>query len=345
MDSISVSIEDDNSSNLIDGFWLKVFYDVVPTFCSSCLHLGHSLDTSQVFEELPEPAYKKLLPLLVVQLNTSNKIQNLLAENCFDALKFPVADLDENIQGTVAEIDTNIAKADLSSLDPARSNSVLLQIASEDKKGLDPTTQVDCSIDSVPPCLLDKSPVVESQKIVTTGIPSGGRSTETTVNLQLICGKTVKKAEVKGGEQHKAKTGKKIELPVAASAQAVKQKQIEDVQDLHNSQSLSSQHLRAEDTSDKGKELRLENSFGSLVLPGLEKLFSNLRTPNCKTSPASENSQDHNLDNLKGGKHTKETFNGTIYCLVQQFRVLWMPNEGLRANGLRVQGLPFDDKG
>ncbi|KAG9150287.1 hypothetical protein Leryth_017601 [Lithospermum erythrorhizon] len=325
MDSISVSIEDDNSSNLIDGFWLKVFYDVVPPFCSSCLHLGHSLDAckirsstvmdvnsiseqrlgmarnaAQVFEELPEPALQKnsapssssagysdnhgnkgaqsqvwveiKSARLAKKQNTSNTIQNLIAENCFDALKFPVADLDENIQGAVAEIDTNIAKADLSSIDPARSNSVLLQIASEDKKGLDPTTQVDCSIDSVPPCLLDKSPVVESQKIVTTGIPSGGQSTETTVNLQLICDKTVKKAEVKGGEQHKAKTGKKIELPVAASAQAVKQKQIEDVQDLHNSQSLSSQHLRAEDTSDKGKELRLENSFGSLVLPGSENL-------------------------------------------------------------------------
>ncbi|GAA0173941.1 hypothetical protein LIER_27441 [Lithospermum erythrorhizon] len=77
--SIWVGFEDDESNKPLDGFWLKVMYDVVPPYCSSCLHIGHGFEVckkgqvealngynknvnpkelnqaSQVFDNLPQP--------------------------------------------------------------------------------------------------------------------------------------------------------------------------------------------------------------------------------------------------------------------------------------------------
>ncbi|GAA0150667.1 hypothetical protein LIER_09553 [Lithospermum erythrorhizon] len=44
MDSIWVCFEDETTGKLLDGFWLKVFYDVVPAYGSACYHIGHGLD-------------------------------------------------------------------------------------------------------------------------------------------------------------------------------------------------------------------------------------------------------------------------------------------------------------
>ncbi|KAG9136594.1 hypothetical protein Leryth_027551 [Lithospermum erythrorhizon] len=70
MDSIWVCFEDETTGKLLDGFWLKVFYDVVPAYCSACYHIGHGLDkckrgvfavnveeirsADQVFDHLPK---------------------------------------------------------------------------------------------------------------------------------------------------------------------------------------------------------------------------------------------------------------------------------------------------
>ncbi|KAG9148236.1 hypothetical protein Leryth_026716 [Lithospermum erythrorhizon] len=44
MDSIYVCFEDDCSLRPVEGFWLKVYYDVIPPYCISCLHIGHLVD-------------------------------------------------------------------------------------------------------------------------------------------------------------------------------------------------------------------------------------------------------------------------------------------------------------
>ncbi|GAA0187566.1 hypothetical protein LIER_34854 [Lithospermum erythrorhizon] len=44
MNSIFICFEDNHSDGLLDGFWVVVYYDVVPSFCSSCFHLGHRVE-------------------------------------------------------------------------------------------------------------------------------------------------------------------------------------------------------------------------------------------------------------------------------------------------------------
>ncbi|GAA0163947.1 hypothetical protein LIER_19696 [Lithospermum erythrorhizon] len=42
--SICVCFEDDESNDVLEGFWVQVYYDVLPSYCASCSHLGHSLE-------------------------------------------------------------------------------------------------------------------------------------------------------------------------------------------------------------------------------------------------------------------------------------------------------------
>ncbi|GAA0163649.1 hypothetical protein LIER_39636 [Lithospermum erythrorhizon] len=37
--------QDDISQNILEKFWVKVFYDEVPLFCSFCCHIGHGTGT------------------------------------------------------------------------------------------------------------------------------------------------------------------------------------------------------------------------------------------------------------------------------------------------------------
>ncbi|GAA0183952.1 hypothetical protein LIER_31276 [Lithospermum erythrorhizon] len=43
IDSVWVGFEEDESQDILDGFWVKVFYDVIPPFCTSCFHIGHAM--------------------------------------------------------------------------------------------------------------------------------------------------------------------------------------------------------------------------------------------------------------------------------------------------------------
>ncbi|GAA0158984.1 hypothetical protein LIER_15875 [Lithospermum erythrorhizon] len=43
IDSVWVGFEDDDSQVILDGIWIKVFYDVIPPFCTSCYHIGHAM--------------------------------------------------------------------------------------------------------------------------------------------------------------------------------------------------------------------------------------------------------------------------------------------------------------
>ncbi|GAA0183803.1 hypothetical protein LIER_42466 [Lithospermum erythrorhizon] len=43
IDSVWVGFEDDESQVILDGIWIKVFYDVIPPFCTSCYHIGHAM--------------------------------------------------------------------------------------------------------------------------------------------------------------------------------------------------------------------------------------------------------------------------------------------------------------
>ncbi|GAA0175485.1 hypothetical protein LIER_28652 [Lithospermum erythrorhizon] len=65
-DSIWVAFADDVSKNPLEGFWVKVYYDVIPPFCTFCSHIGHHLrackrrsgkqvDVAKVFDKLSQP--------------------------------------------------------------------------------------------------------------------------------------------------------------------------------------------------------------------------------------------------------------------------------------------------
>ncbi|GAA0150427.1 hypothetical protein LIER_43098 [Lithospermum erythrorhizon] len=43
VDSIWITFEDDASSTILEGFWVKVFYDFVPHYCTGCFHIGHDV--------------------------------------------------------------------------------------------------------------------------------------------------------------------------------------------------------------------------------------------------------------------------------------------------------------
>ncbi|GAA0186078.1 hypothetical protein LIER_33366 [Lithospermum erythrorhizon] len=43
VDSIFVFFEEDETKSMLEGFRVQVFYDVLPTYCTSCKHLGHGL--------------------------------------------------------------------------------------------------------------------------------------------------------------------------------------------------------------------------------------------------------------------------------------------------------------
>ncbi|GAA0165199.1 hypothetical protein LIER_20662 [Lithospermum erythrorhizon] len=44
IDSVWIGFEEEESQDILDGFWVKVFYDVIPPpFCTSCYHIGHAM--------------------------------------------------------------------------------------------------------------------------------------------------------------------------------------------------------------------------------------------------------------------------------------------------------------
>ncbi|GAA0167140.1 hypothetical protein LIER_40321 [Lithospermum erythrorhizon] len=45
LDAILISFKDEVSKNILEKFWVKVFYDEVPLFCSFCCHIGHGTGT------------------------------------------------------------------------------------------------------------------------------------------------------------------------------------------------------------------------------------------------------------------------------------------------------------
>ncbi|GAA0151167.1 hypothetical protein LIER_09947 [Lithospermum erythrorhizon] len=47
-DSIWVGFEDDILKKPLEGFWVKVFYDEIPPFCTSCSHIGHALEGCKI---------------------------------------------------------------------------------------------------------------------------------------------------------------------------------------------------------------------------------------------------------------------------------------------------------
>ncbi|GAA0163608.1 hypothetical protein LIER_39628 [Lithospermum erythrorhizon] len=68
VDSIWVRFEDEISKEVLEGFWVRVYYDVVPPFCTICSHICHGLesckrrpgkrnkrDAHKVFETLSQP--------------------------------------------------------------------------------------------------------------------------------------------------------------------------------------------------------------------------------------------------------------------------------------------------
>ncbi|GAA0186410.1 hypothetical protein LIER_33698 [Lithospermum erythrorhizon] len=44
MDAVWVCLEGHYSNNKMEGFWINVFYDVLPPFGSCCLHIGHHVE-------------------------------------------------------------------------------------------------------------------------------------------------------------------------------------------------------------------------------------------------------------------------------------------------------------
>ncbi|GAA0160216.1 hypothetical protein LIER_16820 [Lithospermum erythrorhizon] len=154
MDSIWVGIEDDNSTNLIQGFWVKVFYDVVPNFWSSCLHMSHNIDAckrrcsdvlavksiceqrlgnagtaAEVFVKLPEPTLlKNTAPSSSSAGYSNNHRKKVTHSHFWKAIK---------TTGARNTLEQNTTQC------PALSNSGMLQtVIVEDEKGLE---SVECS--------------------------------------------------------------------------------------------------------------------------------------------------------------------------------------------------------
>ncbi|GAA0149287.1 hypothetical protein LIER_08506 [Lithospermum erythrorhizon] len=89
LDAILISFKDEVSKNILEKFWVKVFYDEVLLFCSFCCHIGHGTGTckrrledirtgqgkaeiisaDKVFDNMPQPE------------NTTTST-NLAAGNC-----------------------------------------------------------------------------------------------------------------------------------------------------------------------------------------------------------------------------------------------------------------------
>ncbi|GAA0145588.1 hypothetical protein LIER_05752 [Lithospermum erythrorhizon] len=44
LDKIWVAFEEDDSDKVVEGFWEKVSYDIFPSYCTCCNHLGHVLN-------------------------------------------------------------------------------------------------------------------------------------------------------------------------------------------------------------------------------------------------------------------------------------------------------------
>ncbi|GAA0144373.1 hypothetical protein LIER_04839 [Lithospermum erythrorhizon] len=75
LDAILISFKDEVSKNILEKFWVKVFYDEVPLFCSFCSHIGHGtgackrrlekfrsgqgkaeiISADKVFDNMPQP--------------------------------------------------------------------------------------------------------------------------------------------------------------------------------------------------------------------------------------------------------------------------------------------------
>ncbi|GAA0179591.1 hypothetical protein LIER_42223 [Lithospermum erythrorhizon] len=44
IDSIWVCFEEDETKVMLDGFWVHMFYDFIPSYCVTCKHLRHGID-------------------------------------------------------------------------------------------------------------------------------------------------------------------------------------------------------------------------------------------------------------------------------------------------------------
>ncbi|GAA0174968.1 hypothetical protein LIER_28238 [Lithospermum erythrorhizon] len=47
-DAIWISIVDEVSKVTLDGFWVKVLYDMVPPYCKACSHIGHGMEACKL---------------------------------------------------------------------------------------------------------------------------------------------------------------------------------------------------------------------------------------------------------------------------------------------------------
>ncbi|KAG9157794.1 hypothetical protein Leryth_022803 [Lithospermum erythrorhizon] len=80
IDAIYVCFQDDNLNSPIEGFWIKVFYDVVSSYCSSYLHIGHSFEVSK----------KGKSAFLACIADTEQRFEKVLpASKVFDVLPLP----------------------------------------------------------------------------------------------------------------------------------------------------------------------------------------------------------------------------------------------------------------
>ncbi|GAA0165678.1 hypothetical protein LIER_21013 [Lithospermum erythrorhizon] len=84
VDSIWITFEDDAAKTILEGFWVKVVYDVVPHYCTGCSHIRHDVEVckrlkegglidnlaqkggeariaDQVFDRLPQPGHNAKL--------------------------------------------------------------------------------------------------------------------------------------------------------------------------------------------------------------------------------------------------------------------------------------------
>ncbi|GAA0174890.1 hypothetical protein LIER_28180 [Lithospermum erythrorhizon] len=90
VDSIWVRFEDEISKEVLEGFWVRVYYDAVPPFCTLCSHISHGLesckrrpgkmnerDPHKVFETLSQPGdftVGKVFDVLPQSDNNSNVV-------------------------------------------------------------------------------------------------------------------------------------------------------------------------------------------------------------------------------------------------------------------------------
>ncbi|GAA0151469.1 hypothetical protein LIER_10182 [Lithospermum erythrorhizon] len=132
VDSIWITFEDDASSTILEGFWVKIFYDVVPHYCTGCSHIGHDVVVCKRLKEGVLNAY-------IAQKGGEARI----ADKVFDQLRQPGYSVKSGVQSAVPYGNRLGRKEMVSKVDQqagalpreeVSSNSVIALVASPDQE-------------------------------------------------------------------------------------------------------------------------------------------------------------------------------------------------------------------